>query len=266
MAENGSNRRQKAAAARDASQAGEKRRERTVRLVGGLTVLVVVVGIIGIAVFARSTATPTAIVTTAPDASAAVPAGVLPSGDAHEFGVPYGTAAAGAPVLEIWEDFQCPSCRVVEEQNGAGISKLAEEGKVALIWRPTTFLDRNLQNDASARAVAAWGCAIDAGKTREFHDTVFTNQPEIEGDGYTQAQLIGFGEQAGISGDALATFTTCVTDGTYLTWAANSTQVFYDSEIQGTPYALLNGAEVPTETLLDQLKLETAVAAVTVAK
>ncbi len=266
MAENGSNRRQKAAAARDASQAGEKRRERTVRLVGGLTVLVVVVGIIGIAVFARSTATPTAIVTTAPDAAAAVPAGVLPAGDAHEFGVPYGTAAAGAPVLEIWEDFQCPSCRVVEEKNGAGISKLAEEGKVALIWRPTTFLDRNLQNDSSARAVAAWGCAIDAGKTREFHDTVFTNQPTTEGDGYTQAQLIGFGEQVGISGDALATFTTCVTDGTYRAWAANSNQVFYDSEIQGTPFALLNGAELPTETLLDQVKLETAVAAVTVAK
>ena len=122
MADNGNNRREKAAAARDASNAGEKRRERTVRIVGGLTVLVVVIGIIGIAVFARSSDTGPAVVTATADPSAPVPAGVLPAGDAHEYGVVFGTAPAGAPVLEIWEDFQCPSCAALEKANGAGIA------------------------------------------------------------------------------------------------------------------------------------------------
>ena len=150
MADNGSNRRQKAAAAREASNAGEKRRERTVRIVGGVTVLVVVAGIIGLAVFARSTDTGTELVTASADPSAPLPKGARPAGDPYEFGVPYGSAAAGAPVLEVWEDFQCPSCGAVEAANGDGIAKLAEDGKVTLIWRPTTFLDKNLGNDRAA--------------------------------------------------------------------------------------------------------------------
>ena len=46
----GASRRERAAAARNAAQASEKRRERTVRIVGAVTVLAVVVGIIVIAV------------------------------------------------------------------------------------------------------------------------------------------------------------------------------------------------------------------------
>ena len=266
MADNGSNRRQKAAAAREASNAGEKRRERTVRIVGGVTVLVVVAGIIGLAVFARSTDTGTELVTASADPSAPLPKGARPAGDPYEFGVAYGTAAAGAPVLEVWEDFQCPSCGAVEAANGDGIAKLAEDGKVTLIWRPTTFLDKNLGNDSSLRAVAAWGCAVDAGKAREYHDTVDANQPVTEGDGYPEDQLIAFGEEAGITGDALATFTTCVQGDTYIRWAANSTQVFYDAGIPGTPLAKLDGTEVPTEKLADPVALEQVIADALAAK
>ena len=147
-----------------------------------------------------------------------------------------------------------PGCQAVEKANGAGIETLADQGKIALIWRPTTFLDRNLGNDASARALAAWGCAIDQGKTRDFHNTVFSNPPAKEGDGFTDEQLTTFAKDAGVPD--MAAFTTCFSAKTYLPWAANSTQVFFDSSIQGTPYALLNGVEVPTETLVNEAALE----------
>ena len=266
MSDNGTNRRQKAAAARDASNAGEKRRERTVRIVGGATVLVVVVGIIGLAVFARSTDTGSEVVTASADPSAPLPKGALPAGDPHEFGVVFGTAPAGSPILEVWEDFQCPSCGAVEAANGDGIAQLAEDGKVTLVWRPTTFLDKNLGNDSSLRAVAAWGCAVDAGKAREYHDTVYANQPATEGSGYPEDQLIAFGTEAGITGDAATTFATCVQDGTYLRWAANSTQVFYDDEIAGTPFAKLDGTVVPTEKLADKAALDQVIADALAAK
>lgn len=261
MSDAGKRRREKAAAARAAANAGEKRRERTVRIVGAVTVVVVVAGIIGVAVWARS-ADPSnqPVATVEPDPSAPVPSGVLPAGDAHEYGVPYGSGADQVPVLEIWEDFQCPACGAVEAANGAGIAQLAEEGKVRLIWRATTFLDRNLGNDASNRAVAAWGCAIDAGKAREYHDLVYANQPTEEGSGWTNEALIALGEQAGISGTGLEAFTTCVNDGTYRVWGANSTQVFYDSDIQGTPHAKLDGEVLATEILADPAKLSEAVA------
>jgi protein-disulfide isomerase len=265
MSDAGRNRRDRAAQAQQAANASEKKRERTVRIVGAVTVVVVVVGIIGVALFAKnqtsSTASdPSANITASANPGAPTPSGVQGASDKYPFGVPYGSAKTGVPVLEIWEDFQCPACEAVEKANGAGIESLAQQGKVTLVWRPTTFLDRNLGNDASARALAAWGCAIDAGKVQEYHNTVYANPPAKEGDGFTDEQLIGFAKTAGITGAALDTFTTCFTDRTYLPWAANTTQKFLDSNIQGTPFALLNGVEVPTQTLVDQAALEKLVA------
>jgi protein-disulfide isomerase len=260
MSESGKNRRDRAAAARDEANAAERRRERMVRIVGGVTVAVVVLGIIGVAVYAKNSSTTDVTALPSADPSAPLPAGVLPTDDARAYGVPFGTAAADAPVLELWEDFQCPACNTVEQANGDGIQALAESGQVTLVYRPTTFLDRNLGNDSSARATAAWGCAIDAGKLKEYHNTVFDNQPEEEGTGYTDEQLIAFAGEAGITGSDLDTFTTCFTDRTYLGWAANSTEVFYSSNVQGTPFALLDGVEVPTETLMDKAALDALVA------
>lgn len=257
MSEAGKNRRDRAAAAREEANAGERRRERMVRIIGAVTVVVVVFGIIGVALLARNSSDTAAVAVPSADPNAPLPSGALPADDERAFGVLYaGTATPDAPVLEIWEDFQCPACGAVEQANGAGIESLADAGKIQLVWRPTTFLDRNLGNDASARATSAFGCAVDAGKAKEFHGTVFANQPEQEGTGWTNEELIAFGGEAGITGADLDTFTQCVTDGTYLGWAANSTEVFYTSNIPGTPLAKLNGVEIPTEILVDQATLE----------
>jgi hypothetical protein len=147
----------------------------------------------------------------------------------------------------------------LEQANGDGIAGLAESGDMRLIWRPTGFLDANLGNDSSKRAISAWGCAIDAGKTREFHDIVYLNQPEVEGSGWTDEQLIGFGSQVGISGAELETFTQCVSDRTYIGWAANTTQAFYDGGIGGTPAGILNGVDIGNENIADLELLTQAV-------
>lgn len=256
--------REKAAAAREEQQAKEKRRERTVRIVGAIGVIVVVAVIIGLAVvvprMSGSSDGGGATPLPSPNPSAAVPTGVYDATGEVPWGVPVGTAPATAPLLALWEDFQCPACGSLEEINGAGLQGLAQDGKVRLVWRPTTFLDNNLGNQASAFAVSAWGCAIDAGKTTEYHDTLYSNQPTTEGEGWTQEQLIQFGEQAGISGAPLDTFRQCVNDNTYLGWAVNSTQAFYDANIQGTPYGTLNGQPIETKVLADPAALEKAIA------
>lgn len=258
-------RRERAAQARGEAQASEKRRERIVRIVGGATVVAVMAAIIGVAVYASSNSSSSdasgqtgAIVD--PDPSAASPAGVLPADSPTPFGVPYGTGSADVPVLEVWEDFQCPACGALELANGAGIEQLAEEGKVQLIYRPTAFLDANLGNDSSHRAIAAWGCAIDAGKIKEYRNTVFSNQPVEEGVGYTEEQLLSFGSDSGIAGADLTTFSQCVTDGTYLAWAANTNQEFGTSQIGGTPSGFLDGEPVETATLADPIALAELVA------
>lgn len=256
MASGSKDRRERAAAARAAAQAGEKRRERTVRIVGALAVLVVVVGIIAVAVVARNTeGSATGVEIIDPDPSAPVPTGVLGADSEWAFGVPYGSGDESVPVLEVWEDFQCPACGALEEANGAGIAELAETGVTRLIWRPTAFLDRNLGNDASNRAIAAWGCAIDEGFTREFHDAVYASQPEEEGDGWPNEDFTVIAEEVGMSGETLDSFNQCVADGTYRVWAANSTQEFYDGGVAGTPFGLIDGVEIENAVLADKAAL-----------
>ena len=260
MAGGSRDRRERAAAAREAAQASEKRRERTVRIIGAVAVLAVVAGIIGVALFARSSEqSANAIDVIEPDPSAPVPEGVFGADSEWAFGVPYGTAAEGAPVLELWEDFQCPACGALEEANGAGIAELGETGVAQVIWRPTAFLDRNLGNDASNRAIAAWGCAIDQGYTREFHDAVYANQPQEEGDGWPNDDFIAIAEEIGMSGDSLDAFSTCVADETCRVWAANSTQEFYDGGVAGTPFGKVDGIEIPNATLADKAALLAAI-------
>lgn len=267
MSESGSKRRDRAAAARESAQSQERRRERMVRIVGAVVVVVVVVGIVAVALLARnSDSSSTASGEPTVNADAALPAGVLGPDSAHPFGVPYGTASADAPVLEIWEDVQCPACASVEQANGAGIAALAEEGAVQLIWRPATFLDRVNEGgdpavaNSSTRGTAAWGCAMDAGKTREFHDALYANHPATEGDGWTDDQFVALAGEVGITGADLETFTTCVADGTYLDWASSSGATFTASGIGGTPFGLLDGVEVDTPTLADDAALRAFVA------
>jgi protein-disulfide isomerase len=266
MAESGKDRRDRAAAAREAAKSQERRRERTVRIIGAVTVLVVVVGIIAVALLARGSSESTTAGEPTVVEGAALPKGVLGPDSEYPFGVPYGTAAADAPVLEIWEDIQCPACASVEQANGAGIAALAEEGEVQLIWRPATFLDRvNEGRDpsvaqSSTRGTAAWGCAIDAGKTKEFHDALYANQPTEEGVGWTDAQLVALGEQVGLTGADLDSFSTCVADGTYLDWATSSGATFSVEGIAGTPFGVLDGVEVPTQTLAEDAALRELVA------
>jgi hypothetical protein len=262
MSNSANDRRASAAAARNAAVGGDKKRERVMRIVGAGVVLVVVIAIIAIAVVAKNSSK-TPVVTPTADPNAAIPTSVFPAGSKYAFGVPFGTGTAKVPVLELWEDFQCPSCEAVETANGAGIQALATAGKIQLVYRPTTFLDKNLKNDSSARATAAWGCAIDAGKTQQYHNAIFSNPPVTEGTGYTNDALLGFASDAGIEGAALDTFKTCFDAQKYLSWSANSTDAFYKSGAQGTPYGLLNGKPVDNAVLADKAKFEAAVAAAT---
>ena len=124
MAAGSRERRNRAAAARAEAQAGEKRRERTVRIIGAVAVLAVVAGIIGVAVVARNADdNANAIDVIEADASAPVPDGVLGADSEWAYGVPYGTArtVGGLPV---------PCMRLTEEANGEGIAEAAGLARV----------------------------------------------------------------------------------------------------------------------------------------
>ncbi|WP_265447459.1 DsbA family protein [Flexivirga meconopsidis] len=152
---------------------------------------------------------------------------------------------AGAPTVDLYEDFQCPVCNQLEKSNGEQILAKAKSGDIKLVWHLMTFLQDNLQN-APASAIAANGlyCAADAGKAAEYHKANFAGQPTKEGAGYSVADIKKFGKEAGITGGALDTFNKCVDDDKYKDYVAKTAENAGKDDVTSTPTVKFNGKAV----------------------
>ena len=253
-----------AAEARQEAAALEQKRQRKIRIIGGLVVVIVMAGLIAIPFLSNKDAVV--------PSNAALPTGVT----SDTYGVKVGSAWTAAdadkiPVLQLWEDFQCPACARFEEASGSALQGLIDAGKVRVEYRPTIFLDKNLLSsntaagnpNSSQRATLGFGCAVDAKAAEKYHAGVFANQPTEEGAGYSNDTLISIAESAGITGDALTTFTDCLSSEKYAGWVANSYDAFNTEGVSSTPTGLLNGTELAGEVLFDPVKLTAAIEAAT---
>lgn len=250
-----------AQAARQEAQIEERARERRVRLIGGLVVVLIMGGLLAIPLMSGKNDGP------ATDGSAKLPTGVTKDTYGVKIGPAWTSADADTiPMLQIWEDFQCPACGSMEKASGQTILDLANQGKIRLEYRPTIFLDGNLKAenaangnpDSSLRATAAFGCAVDQGKAAEYHAAIFAAQPATEGVGFSDDQLLSFGQ--GIMDETqFAAFSTCVSSGEYKSWVQNSYDLFSKEGVTSTPTGILNGKELPSDTLFDVAKITQAI-------
>jgi len=253
-----------AAAARQEAAAIEQKRQRKIRLIGGLVVVVVMAALIAIPVLSNKDAVI--------PSDSALPTGVT----SDTYGVKVGPAwtatdADKIPLLQIWEDFQCPACARFEEASGVAIQELIDAGKVRVEYRPTIFLDKNLVSsntaagnpNSSQRATMGFGCAVDANAAEKYHAGVFANQPTEEGAGFSTETLISIAESSGITGTALDTFTECLSSKKYAGWVSNSFAAFDSEGVSSTPTGLLNGTELAGEVLFDPVQLAAAIEAAT---
>jgi protein-disulfide isomerase len=247
--------REKAAEARALLHAGEERRARNIRIASFVGVGVVVAAIVGVGFFvAQSERTSKTTV----DANATLPPGVT----TPYFGAPIGEFKEGVPTFELYEDFQCPACKQFELSGAGAVYKAAEDGRINLTLHPMIFMDSNLPQslDSSLRATSAWGCAIEQGKTREYHTAVFALQQPEGGVGYQDDLLSLAAASAGLSGDALAEFETCRKEKRYEQWARNSQIAAEERGILGTPSALLNDKQLLDSSILfDPAEIEKAI-------
>ena len=228
--------RQKAAAAK-AEQERQEKKDKMVRWGGIIIVVILVLGIIVGAVLASRKPQAEPLPT---PSSVTLPTGVTAEG------YTMGTVRAGVPNVTVWEDFQCPGCQLFSEKYGQTLETWVKEGKITLTFRPAMFLDQRFpeSKNSSARATAALGCAIDAGKGPEYILAVYAAQPIQEGEGYTESTLLGLGQQVGLTGATLDTFTNCVKSGKYLSWPAASEKAFEAANIPTTPTILVNGKTI----------------------
>lgn len=155
-----------------------------------------------------------------------------------------GKATSGAPVVSLFQDYQCPACKAMEDQFGSKLEEMANAGKIQLEYHTMTFLDDNLGNDASVRSAQAAACADTVGAYAKYHDTVYANQPTQEGQGYTNDQLLkDFPKAAGITGDKLTSFTACYDKKNMANWVTTVDDTASKSNIKATPTLRVNGKD-----------------------
>jgi protein-disulfide isomerase len=168
------------------------------------------------------------------------PSADMPAGVDSDGGVPVGTATS--PVLDVYEDFQCPICKGFEDNIAPTLDQMVENGEIKMIYHMMSFLDINLKNDSSKRAANAAGCAQDQGMFFEYHNDVFANQPATEGAGYTDDQLIQFAETVGIPD--MERFKQCVADDTFGNWVTQMEINSENDQVTATPTLFVDGKAV----------------------
>jgi protein-disulfide isomerase len=235
-------------AAEAAARAAEQRRRRAVlgAVVAAVVLVVVLVGVVVVQTRRTSTAT-----------DAAAPANTVDNGYVFAVG------SADAPVtIDLYEDFQCPNCKALEDAAGSTIEGLVADGTAQVHYHGMAFLDTDENGDYSTRALNAAAVVADTAGTdayEKFHDLLFANQPAEGGAGLTDDQLIDYATQAGATAQDVGVDVRNLVYGQWVKAAEN--QASKDG-VTGTPTVFVDGKQLDA----GQLSAAGITAAVTAAK
>jgi protein-disulfide isomerase len=183
------------------------------------------------------------------DTSAKIPAAV--SAD-RGYGIVFNGELTGVPVLDIYEDFQCPVCAQFEKLQGDYIESLIADKKATVVYHTLSFLGPESVNAANAAA-----CSADQGKFLQYHRALYANQPQ-ENTGVWSTDVLGIlGQAAGITSKE---FTSCVNDMSYQGWVNNVAAAGAKANVNSTPTVFINGKEIDRQSeYFDAAKFKAAV-------
>jgi protein-disulfide isomerase len=217
-------------AAEAAARAAAERRRRTLLggVVAGIVLIVVLVAVV--VVQTRRTSTP---------ADAAAPANRVDNGYVFALG------STDAPVtVDLYEDFQCPNCKALEDSTGNTINGLLAAGTVQVHYHGMAFLNTDENGQYATRALNAAAVVANAAGTdayKTFHDLLFAHQPDEGGSGLTDDQLIDDAAQAGAGGAAVEQG---IRDLVYGDWVTQAEEQASKDGVTGTPTLFVDGTRL----------------------
>jgi protein-disulfide isomerase len=155
------------------------------------------------------------------------------------------------PVLDVYEDFQCPECRTFEQGSGAAIQRLADEGKVKVVYYPFTVFDSQPQRANSIRAWAAAKC-VPANLWARYHNSLYASQPiPTAASGFAVSLLLRLGRNAGITAQG---FAQCVQSQQYAVQDPPLSDQIMNSGVSGMLTLKLNGELLDPNLKSSQLR------------
>jgi protein-disulfide isomerase len=153
------------------------------------------------------------------------------------YAISFNTEDKTLPVVDIYEDFQCPICQQFEGLNGEYINSLITEKKAAVRFNILSFLGTE-----SVLAANAAACSNDEDKFLDFHLGLYANQPGAENSGEWSAdRLIAIGEASGLTSES---FKSCVKELKYEGWVAKVAEAGSKAGVNSTPTVFVNGKEI----------------------
>jgi protein-disulfide isomerase len=153
------------------------------------------------------------------------------------YAISFNTEDETLPVVDIYEDFQCPICQQFEGLNGEYINSLITEKKAAVRFNILSFLGTE-----SVLAANAAACSNDEDKFLDFHLGLYANQPGAENSGEWSAdRLIAIGAASGLTSDS---FKSCVKELKYEGWVAKVAEAGSKAGVNSTPTVFINGKEI----------------------
>jgi protein-disulfide isomerase len=154
---------------------------------------------------------------------------------------PGADAEAGKPVkVVLYIDFICPVCKNFEAQYNETLTKLRDEGKITVEYRPLGFLDSRSTTNYSSRAANAAACVVNESpeKYSDFVNALFDKQPAEGSAGLSDDDLKKMATEVGAKN-----IDSCIDQKTYRPWVKYTTQEAAAIGVSGTPTVIVDGKQ-----------------------
>lgn len=154
---------------------------------------------------------------------------------------PGADAEAGKPVkVVLYIDFICPVCKNFEAKYNETLTKLRDEGKITVEYRPLGFLDSRSTTNYSSRAANAAACVVNESpeKYSDFVNALFDKQPAEGSAGLSDDDLKKMATEVGAK-----SIDSCIDQKTYRPWVKYATQEASIIGVSGTPTVMVDGKQ-----------------------
>lgn len=154
------------------------------------------------------------------------------------------TVSIGSPkapvVVDVYQDFICPTCGLYEQANSADIASLVASGTMMYRMHVINFLDEaSMGTKYSTRAANAFLTVahVEPDKALAFNTALYANQPKEGSTGLTDAQIAQIAAAAGVSQKTIAQFA----KNTYVDVPTKAWDAAQADNVTGTPTVFING-------------------------
>lgn len=227
--------------------ARQRRKRLLVVVLGAVAAAAVVVVIVVVAVGNNGGGGPSAVKYTGP---------IAPATRQQDGSVAMANPGVTTPVLDVFEDFQCPACKAMEARVGGTMKKLAAEGRVKVVYRPFQLFQQDPLMSNSRRAANAAAC-MPADHWVKYHDKLYDEQPPEGDKGFANADLIKWAGQLGVTDPS---FAACVNGAQKIGQVDQATAFAGKAGVTATPYLALNGKQLGNDALASPDALQKTIA------